>query len=258
MQSSDLFTARQHWTKKKISNLNSKKTVLFCNIVLADLKTKLKLFLSIPMPAVPTKLERLKELSKDNIICDYLDTYLANPDLIDSIPLEIFDMNKDFLLNVPIILNDLKEYLILRQEEVLDAQAGQLKSAALALQNIHTEFKTNFISKNWVKVSRKHIELPNMIEEFKPERIQKYFPLNKHNRLLLDMKEIEDSKLRLNRMSDYWKLRVQQTAEFLGELHKPLPQGKFGTRFIPPKIKKMVDENTYERIPYVKPTRTEI
>ena len=127
-----------------------------------------------------------------------------------------------------------------------------LKSAMVALQTVHTNFKTSFISKNWVKIARKKIELPNVIEEFKPKNIKNYFPMNKHNRLLADLEEIEDSNLKLNRMSDYWKTRIQHTADFLGDLHKPLPSGKFGVKFLSPAIRKMVDDNAYERIPYIK------
>lgn len=236
--------------------LEYKEDSTIISLVLNDLRTKLRLFLQVRLSRKQTRLQQLKEATKDNIICDFLKPYVEDPRLIALIPSEIFDDNKEFLCNLPIVLNELRDFLLERQGEVLEAQACELKSAAVAAHNAHTNVKTEFISKNWVEVSRKVTKVPKLIEEFKPERIQKYFPLTMHNRLLADLDKLEDSRLKLNRMSDYWKQRIQTTAEFLGDLHKPLEQSKFGNKFVKPKVRQMIEDNIYEKIPFVKPILT--
>lgn len=217
-----------------------------------DLKIKLKLFLKTTVPRDMDRLGHLRDVTKDNISCEFLSPFIQSIGSVDSISMKIFMVNKDIIHNLPIILNDLKEYLMKRQDEILESEASKFKGTVMELQNASTDFKTTFISTHWYLVAKKRISVPDVIKEVKPADIQNFFPMIQHLRLLNDLDKMEEGKLKLTHMSDYWKTRIKHTAEFLGELHKPLPHGKYGTKFIPPRIKKMVENNTYERIPYIK------
>lgn len=248
-------------TKRTISCRLKEKTLIYMStkisvylrlLVMNDLKIKLKLFLKTPMPRDIGRLGHLRDVTKDNICCEFLSPFIQSIGSVDSISMKIFMVNKDIIHNLPIILNDLKEYLMKRQDDILHSEASNFKGTVMELQNASTDFKTTFISNHWSLLAKKRISVPDVVKEVKPVDIQNFFPLTQHLRLVNDMDQMDESKLKLTHMSDYWKTRIRHTAEFLGELHKPLPLGKYGTKFIPPRIKKMIANNTCERIPYIK------
>lgn len=197
-------------------------------------------------------MDHLKAITRDNKCCDFLGLYLQNPAFIDGISMKIVMVNKDLLSNLPIILNDLRDYLVSRQDQVLDAQASHFKTSVVSLQCASTDFKTDFISKNWAKVAKKEVQVPEVVKELKQQDIQQMFPLIDHNRLLAEIEEMDQGRLKLTHISDYWKTRIRHTAQYLEDLKQPLPEGKFGVKLIPPKIKKMLADNSHEKIPFVR------
>ena len=220
--------------------------------MVSDLKTKLKLFMEMTqLKKGETFLGVLLELTKENQDCYVLAPYFSNPEKIDTITESIFSENKTIVKNLPIILSDMKEYLLQRLEEFHDLQSSDLKSAVVSFANSCVEFRSGFISKNWTKVAKRQIEVPH-VQEITSADLQAFFRTKRAQLLQINLERLSDSKIGLGHMSDFNKVRGQKNIEWINDLPVPLPKGKYGNKHINPVVQAMIDNNAVERIPYVR------
>lgn len=187
-----------------------------------------------------------------------LGLYLEKPELIDSITLDLFELHHDLYKNIPIILNDIKEYLVSKATELLDKSSGTFKSQVLELKEATARYKTGFISKNWTKLSKGLIQQPE-VSEIDFHHIEKMFPLKRQNEILREMEEIEEvKKLKFNYVNDYWKNRNRITSEFVADLSKNPSESKYGSKNLTFNSIKLLEKHaTQPPIPHLKINKDE-
>lgn len=200
-------------------------------------------------------MELFKNATRDNMIVDMLSIYIENPSLIPSITTSIFELYKETIQNVPIMLADLKEFLVKRHDDNLDRQAFTYKSRILSLDNAVTDFKTEYISKKWHSISRGIVKGPQLTD-LESLSAKDYFPNTYERRLMQNIKEIDETNANLDLVSDYWKIRCQHTTDFLTDLRRPLPHGE-ASKHLPNYVQALLKKNQYERIPYIKINKKE-
>ena len=196
--------------------------------------------------------ELFKSITKDNPIYRYLEVYLLKPESIDSITKALLDLSADIRKNVPIILNDLRDYMMLRVEEHFQALGTQFKTQVIALKNSSIRSKIKFISKNWKDIAVHNKQLPAMYSTDHTQDCE-HFVSKPMKRLGRDIEELDRSELKVAYVSDYWKAKHRLLLEFLDDLQKPLVAGRFGMKYVNRKIH---DIDVFEQIPFVKKDMT--
>lgn len=209
-------------------------------LVISDLQTKLKLYLAVhPNKDSYFMKQNLRSITRNNICCELLDVYLDNPEIIGTIQTTLFDLRKDLILNLPMILNDLKEYILKSDMKVLDRMSGSLKSSLYQLKRMRQDYRTEYLTTRFYPILKKRIELP-LVPIPDEGSISEMFPTIGTERVLGQLQELDMKGLPADYVSDYWKERVQTTIDYTKDLGVPLPKGKYGLESLSPAVQQKV------------------
>jgi hypothetical protein len=208
--------------------------------VIEDLKTKLDLFIAVhPNQDSQHLKDLLKEITRNNICCDLLEVYLENPQLIPSIRGNLFEIRKELILNLPMILNDLKDCILRTDQKNLDKLSGNLKSSLFELKRMRQEYRTEYLTTKFFPILRKRVELP--LAPIPDENsIAEIFPTTGIERIIADVRELEHRGTPAGFVSDYWKERIQMTIDHAKDLSVPLPKGKYGLNSLSTAVQKQL------------------
>lgn len=219
-----------------------------------DLKTKLKLFVEESKYQRVSPIELFKQVTKDNPILKYLKVYISAPEAIDSLNKNIFYLSSQIKKNIPIVLNDLRDYLVERLDENLEANAGELKASAISMNNALIDARVQFISKNWKALSENKLKVPKSYTE-DPISYTENFAKPALIRMNDEIDKMDKANSKLTYVSDYWKLRGRKTLNFLKDIPVPLHKGKYGLKHVLQSYRgaDITKFSKYERIPYIKP-----
>jgi len=196
--------------------------------VISDLQTKLRLFIAVhPTKNVSFLKKTLRDITRNNICCELLDVYLETPEIIGQIKPNLFELRKDLILNLPMILLDLKDHILQSDQEHLSTLSGNLKSSLFELQRVRQQYRTDYLTTRFFPILKKRVDLP-LVPVPDENSVAEMFATEGTERLLGQLEEMEHKGLPADFVSDYWKERVQRTVDHTKDLGVPLPRGKYG------------------------------
>jgi len=195
------------------------------NLGSADLKLlaeNLQTFFALFPNDEATSLEVLTQVTRNNPCCEVVaDLVKSKRDLL-SLPFELF-LNRRLILNLPLMIVDLKEYLLERRISKLEHGSKEYLSNSIDYMRACKNYQSRSLANNLqAALKSRDTDIGNDLQQVANGETMKYLSRRNRQNLNVLMKEMETSKaVKIDKVNEYWRESNQIVAGFVEQLMQP-------------------------------------
>ena len=190
-------------------------------------------------------------MTRSNPCCEVLTDLLKSKRDLGSLPFELF-LDRKLILNLPLMIVDLKEYLLERRITRLEYGSKEYLSNSIDYMRACKNYQSRYLQNNLQDVlndKTKDSHLP-LLKLAKTDVSKYVVPKNKESLPTLVQESDSSPDLRLDKVNDYWKKSNGLVSQFVDQLTQPASHPKTHVvKMDPNLVKKYSLEKTRSSIP---------
>ena len=161
-------------------------------------------------------------MTRSNPCCEVLTDLLKSKRDLGSLPFELF-LDRKLILNLPLMIVDLKEYLLERRITRLEYGSKEYLSNSIDYMRACKNYQSNSLANNLQTALKSGVSgKDNDLLQVSNGETLKYLSKRHNQSLLNQMKELEASKaVKIDKVNEYWRESNQLVASYVDQLIQP-------------------------------------